>query len=239
MKIKNLNGSFKKLRNRVLDSSRARLLKAYLNSKNRPNVVFIWLPKTAGTSLHSLIDAPMILNLHDLKYRFPNRGTVTFGHMDYAQLVADRYVSSSFNESSYKFAITRNPYARAVSLYFYLNVREGQKTPSFREFCVRLMTEGVSPIGLYNVQGLSQCNPQVRWIERVNLDYLGRVETLNEDVNHILERIRLPISGVPKKNTTKHKDYREYYCDESKRIVEEFYREDFEALDYSYENWTT
>jgi hypothetical protein len=204
---------------------------------NQKDAVFIWIPKTAGTSLRSIIRATALSSLRQVRYGFANQGTITFGHMDYAQLVKDGYVSESFDRSSFKFAFTRNPYDRVVSLYFYLIVKlEYKKVNSFLEFCRLLKKEGYPPIGLYNVQGLSQCNPQVRWIENTRLDYIGKVESLSEDTGEILTRLGLPQTSIPVRNATNHHHYTHYYCKESRQIIEELYKEDFKAFNYTYDD---
>ena len=47
-------------------------------------------------------------------------GNYTFGHQSLNQLVSHGFVSKVFANSAYKFAVTRCPYERAVSLYCYL-----------------------------------------------------------------------------------------------------------------------
>jgi hypothetical protein len=127
---------------------------------------FIWIPKTAGTSVYKTLGAVRRKALPRIKYRFANNGFYTFGHMDYAQLVAQGHVSKEYDKSAYKFAFVRNPYDRAVSLFFYLK-KVGTISPdeTFLSFCLKLDEKEFEPIGLYNVSGLSQCNPQVRWLE--------------------------------------------------------------------------
>jgi hypothetical protein len=225
-------------RNFVLDYSKVRLIRSYFAQRKRKNAVFIWIPKTAGTSIRNMLHAVTYLNTHDVKYRFPHRGIVTFGHMDYLGLVDQGYISSYFNESSYKFAITRNPYDRAVSLYFYI-VKSQQKScgPSFLEFFSRIAEDGVPPIGLYNKNALSQCNPQLRWVENVNFNYLGAMETLHDDIEIICRDLEISNASLHKFNSTQHDDYKKYYCPESKKIVEELYHEDFEAFRYPLEEW--
>lgn len=215
---------------------RLKRLHGLLRHRHRDNAVFIWIPKTAGTSLFSLLEADKYLNLHQLKSGFVNKGRVTFGHMKYRDLVSHGHVSKSFDNTAFKFAITRNPYHRAVSLYSYLRGR-GQVDDSlgFLDFLRSLKSEGITPIGLYNVRGLSQCNPQIRWVEGVRLDFLGRFEDLNADVEEILASLGLPLRPLPKKNRTHHGEFRDYYCPEARCLVRDLYKEDFEAFGYSKE----
>ena len=238
-----LQGKVKKVRKAtslLADYSRVSLLREYLRARHRKNAVFIWIPKTAGASFFSCLDTRKLwVSLHKVRYRFANRGTVTFSHMDYAGLVREGYVSRRFDESAYKFSFVRNPYDRAVSLFYYLR-KTGILPPNetFLSFCRRLGDEGCEPIGLYNVSGLSQCNPQVRWIENVELDFLGKFESIQEDSDRVFGELGLPGVHLPLINKTKHADYRECYCGESKEIVEKFYEEDFRILGYAYEYLT-
>ena len=211
-------------------------LREYLRGRSRTEAVFIWIPRTAGTSVYSCLNAPKLKNLCKVTYHFAGNGIVTFGHMDYAQLVEAGYIPTRFDESAYKFAFVRNPYDRAVSLYFWMKRRRRPSARgSFLTFCRRLIQDGCEPIGLYNVAGLSQCNPQVRWVENVRMDFIGRLESIRPDVQAVLADLGLQDVPLPKLNRTNHADYRQYYCTESKQIVEDFYREDFYAFDYQFE----
>lgn len=225
---------------KIVDYTRLAYLREMVRSVNRKNAVFIWIPKTAGTSLFSILNAPKLKNLHRLKYRFTGKGVVTFGHMDYARLIKEGYVSPSFDASAFKFAIVRNPYARAVSLYSYLKrVGKLPTEQTFLTFCRGLRDEGCEPIGLFNTRLLSQCNPQVRWTENVEIQFIGKLESLDEATRTILDRLELPNVQVPQLNKSKHPTYPSVYCSESKEIVETFYKEDFLAFGYDFEDFPT
>ncbi|MDA0321191.1 MAG: sulfotransferase family 2 domain-containing protein [Verrucomicrobia bacterium] len=218
---------------RLFDVTGLRFLKEYFSARGR-NAVFIWIPKNAGTSIFNMLNAPQFKTAYHAKYRFAQRGTVTFTHMDYAELVSQGHVSRRFDRSAFKFAFSRNPYARAVSLYFYLRAAKcpGAGQESFLAFCRELGERGCDPIGLFNVNGTSQCNPQVRWIEHTRLDFLGSVETLEADLKRLFEELKLPHTAPLHLNQIERNDYSEYYCPESAEIVRAFYREDFEAFGY-------
>ena len=219
--------------------SRIALLREYLRGRKKDRAaVFIWMPKNAGTSLLSCLDAPKLKSLKEVKYRFAVNGIVTFGHMDYLKLIENGYVKRQFDERAYKFAFVRNPYDRAVSLYFYLK-KSGKVQPddSFLTFCRCLQEKGFEPIGLYNVKGLSQCNPQTRWIEGIEMDFLGKMESIDKDSKLLFQQIGLPNSSIPQLNRTRHAIWKEYYCPESKQIIEEIYKEDFVKFGYPIEDF--
>lgn len=218
---------------KLADYSGLSWCRAYLHALGQPRAVFIWIPKTAGTSIFSLLDAPKLKSLHLARFRFPNRGIVTFGHMDYAELVRRGVVSAAFDRTAFKFAFCRNPYERAVSLFHYVQ-RYGVLTEdeTFLSFCRRLAAGECDDIGLYNVKGLSQCNPQARWLRDVELDFLGRVEDMEADTRRLAGRLGLDVSTAPHLNASSREDYRAYFCDESRQIVQQFYAEDFDRFGY-------
>lgn len=222
---------------RLYDYSRISYLIALRQSKGRPNAVFIWIPKSAGTSVWLALEAPKLKTPYLVNYRFTNRGIVTFGHMNYSQLVSNGFVNSSFDDTAFKFAIVRNPYDRAVSLYSYLQtVTKGiSADKTFLDFCRHIEAVGCPPIGLYNTLGLSQCNPQTRWVENISMDYIGKVESIESHVKVISSRLGLRTNHISHANKSRRSPIGDYYCSESRQIVQEFYKEDFLTFGYSQE----
>lgn len=225
----------------------------YIRSINRSDAVFIWIPKTAGTSIYKVLanyGCQRLKNTRLVEEAFPNKGLATFVHMDYQKLVETGYIPKQFDQNSFKFCFCRNPYSRSVSLFFYLKkVNKMQQDVSFIDFCRVLMEIEIPDIGLYNTCGkmyvdgkfytsLSLCNPQIRWIRGIDVDYIGRLENLESDLDHILDQLGLRRTRkVPAENTTNHQGYRKYYCKESKAIIENLYEPDFKRFNYSFENW--
>lgn len=212
----------------------ALLMERCRKAKHR-NSVFIWIPKTAGTSVYEMLGSPPLLKTrHLIRTRFANKGLVSFGHVDYGLLLRDGYVSAEFDRTAYKFAFCRNPYARMVSLYFY-SQRVGRLSAeiSFLDFCRQLADHPCEPVGLYNSDGLSQCNPQCRWLEGFGVDFVGRVESLQTDLSVALKELGGELNAeVPQLNSTTHREYQNYYCSESRALVEHLYEDDFAAFGY-------
>lgn len=180
----------------------------------------------------------MLKNPGLIKCSFPQKGIVTFGHVDYRALLDSGYVSHDFDRSSFKFCFSRNPYDRAVSLFFFLKrINRINQDWSFLIFCRYLRDNGYQDIGLYNSNGLSQCNPQIKWVENNSIDYYGKVETLEDDLNKILSALDLPPASPPHANSTSHMNSREYYCRESKNIIEMIYEKDFQFFGYDFKEF--
>jgi len=210
----------------------------FIRNQNRPNAVFIWIPKNAGTSLNKGLGkygCAKLKKIDRIRYRFSQRGLVTFVHVDYDQLVKHDYVSRKFDSTACKFCFCRNPYDRAVSNYVYLT-RFLDPKPSFLEFWRDVLRNGVDSIGLYNEKGLSHCNPQVRWIENLEIDFIGRFENLAEDSDRIMKQLGLPPLNLEHRNRSERQSLQDYYCPESKRIIEDFYAEDFRYFGYEIES---
>jgi hypothetical protein len=206
------------------------------------DVLFIWVPKCAGTSIYTTLVEHGCFEKRWEKPLAPfgNRGMITFGHVGIQHLVSAGVVAPKYLHRAFKFAFVRNPFDRIVSLYYYLKKIRFNPLPesmSFEEFCQVLERGDYPPIGLYNHRGLNQCNPMVRWLydERGQLmsDFVGRYESIEEDFQQLCDRIGIR-GHLPRHNTTEHPPYRDHYSVRTRRIVEQVYREDLERFDYSF-----
>jgi hypothetical protein len=205
-------------------------------SRGRPDAVFLWVPKTAGTSVYTVLSS---FGCYRLKSRravqrtFPQRGLVTFKHMNYAALVAAGDVSPAFDARAFKFTFVRNPYDRAVSLFHFLHGKgHHADVDGFLAFWQRIAASRLPTVGPDKIVGLGICNPQVRWLEGTPVDFLGRFESIAQDFPAVLERLGFPRIELPWANATRHAPFPEYYCAESKALIEQLFAEDFRAYGY-------
>jgi hypothetical protein len=120
-----------------------------------------------------------------------------------------------------------------ISLFTYSKlIKKIPEHLSFNDFC-RQVENGIPPIGLYNNSGLSQCNPQVRWVENINIDFIGRFENFDTDAKTILKKInKNPDLILPHKNKSIRKQTQDYYDNETIDIVKHIYAEDFKYFGY-------
>jgi hypothetical protein len=224
-----------------LETGAAHRLAAF-RTRRSPPAVFIWVPKSAGTSLWRLLASNGGIQYFDdeqARLAFPNAGIATFGHMSYAALRSDGVISDEFDDAAFRFTVVRNPFDRMVSLYLHLQ-RVGRIPAAMRfEMFTELIREGnVEPVNRANGSGLSQCNPQVAWFSHdpdLSSTHVGRFEELDAFVDVL--RDRLGIAGsLPKVNVSRDRtDYRPYFSSHiSRQNVEEHYAADFEAFDYDF-----
>jgi hypothetical protein len=214
--------------------------------RKEKNVLFIWLPKTAGSSIYHALrktryKCRKLLNAEkngviELPYSdFTNKGAVTFSHTSIAALIRHGIMQQDFFESSFKFCFVRNPWDRLVSLFFYRQL--DQEYENFRKFCLDFKDQEVEPIGLFNARLNSQFNDQVSWIinenGRLMVDLIGRFERLEEDFSKIC-RVLGVRNRLPHRNRSNHTNYREYYDKETIAIVRQRYKRDIEFFGYDF-----
>ena len=168
---------------------------------------------------------------------FKQKGHVTFGHQDYTRLVNRRIISKEFDDSAFKYAFCRNPYDRVVSHFFYAKKRHPEiLDPSieFLEYTRNFHNYKRYPKSIERFGGKLAFRPQYELIEGIDMDFIGRFESLDQDLLKLSETIGKPIHEVKRKNynRTRHEHYSKCYNDESIDNVRKFYEKDFEFFGY-------
>lgn len=204
----------------------------------RKDAVFIWIPKTAGTSMFDLLESyggTKAVEVDLVRSKWPRQaGLVTFGHMSYGQLVDQGVVSKEFDRNAFKFAICRNPYDRAISLFSYLKYHGVLPSElDFAGFLRTLNDDGCPPLGLYNVLGWSQCNPQIEWIRGIDVDRVVRFETMGRDLDEVLVLLGIGRKKVRHLNAVERTEETcNYLTPENIRLINRIYAEDFSTFGY-------
>ena len=234
---KNLARSLRTARRNLRENREVSIYNSEL--KKTPNMVFLWIPKSSGSTLfeqlsvhygmQKVLEPRRFLNL-------PNTGAITPGHVHWLSLLKSGLVSTDFHNNSYKFTIVRNPYDRVISLYNYLTMHK------IFTGCIDVFLEEVllrrPPIGLYNNIGLSQTNPQIDWVIDDNgeliVDDFFRIENLKALEDKIHDKFGTRINTDDKRNVS----IRSIQIGDILRsphrieVVNEIYRRDFELFEY-------
>ena len=67
------------------------------------------------------------------------------------------------------------------------------------------------------------------------MDFTGKLESLNDDWKYVCEQIDIPFSPIPHENRNRNKvDYKDYYSDREKALVERLWKRDIDAFDYRF-----
>lgn len=196
------------------------------------NALFIHVPKTAGMTAARALGLKVFkrgiadsIRPEAIKKEFDGTGMVTFRHALYRNLRKAGVFSEEFERTSFKFCFCRNPYDRAVSHWkFTMRKHPDRLEPgtSFRDFTRLLGTK-------------RDWIPQFTWVHGVNLDFIGRFETLEEDIRTVGAELGIEVGDIPKLNATRHDHYTTYYCAEAKANIDNYYTTDFRFFGYGKE----
>lgn len=149
-------------------------------------------------------------------------------------------LSDEVYNSFYKFSFVRNPWDWQVSMYhFILN-----ETSHIRHEIVKSM----SGFEEYLEWVINTRNPYPKGATKFQkdiitdydgkliVDFLGKYETLPQDFQYICQLLNLDAS-LPHLNSSVHRDYRSYYNDKTKKIVEEYFQEDIKLFGYTFDGY--
>ena len=222
-------------------------------------VIFIHIPKTAGTSIFNAMNHFRRILIHDntnstqqqSEYTFTEgqlqkqnlniHPLITFGHGHLPDIIKFGYITEERFNKSFKFCFVRNPWDRFVSLYSYLLNEsyphiKGRMGADFTDFCNSL--DSIEPISRFNVRGLSQFNPQSDWITGTDgqslVDFIGRYESLQTDLNRLMDIIERPQVTLIVANKGIHAEYKTYYNDKTREIVGAYYKDDIDNFGYKF-----
>ena len=187
--------------------------------------IFVHIPKCAGTSIRQSL--------------FGTAG----GHRTLAGY--QTMLTPELFAECFKFTFVRNPWDRLASAFFFL--KNGDMTSNHKWAKENLSTlENFDAfvrqwVTRENVWSYSHFRPQFQFIclegKRPAVDFIGFYENLVPDFSMICEKIKSPAKlREENRNARRTKDYRDYYTDETRRIVAEVYAEDIELFGYSFDN---
>ena len=225
--------------------------------------VFIHIPKNAGQSMeHVFLDfagltwemrAPLLLRPNDN----PQLGPPRLAHLHANEYVKYHYLSEELFVSYFKFSFVRNPWDRMVSIYKYSRY---SLVYDFKYFTKHIFLPKIWRDDYWFVGPQSEfiCDSSGNTM----IDFVGRFESMQSDFNQVCRRLNItdtPLPhvnksnqsvknpGVDLKQTVKYllwqffgrrlpvyKDYRDYYDDETKEIVEKLYQSDIDLFGYTF-----
>jgi hypothetical protein len=135
----------------------------------------------------------------------------------------------------FRFSVVRNPFTRTLSAY--LDKIERRATRRGEESSYNAFLDSLANGALYeNAHWAPQCTLLLLPFEA--FDFIGRVESLEEDLSHILARLgsKQPAAQITAETgnaTGAAAKLREYYDDGAVARVRALYREDFERFGYA------
>lgn len=218
--------------------------------------IHIHIPKCAGTSIEKalghfdghlgrngqdhrtirMIEQPW-LTLHSLK-SFSNVKEI-FRKIRHKMITKTNpknheIVTAEQFKKYFKFTVVRNPYSRVYSWYnnvirddIQLNYYGISKDIEFPEYLKRCLKKS------------HMMKQQVYWLKnfkgKINLDYIGRFENIDDVFQKILKNLYIEKISFPHEQKSPKFDYKRYYNDFSIDLVSKFYKDDLEIFNYKFD----
>jgi len=190
---------------------------------DKAQAIFVHIPKCAGISLNKAL------------FNSIGGGHTTLEQ--YINVFPPRLFCKYF-----KFTFVRNPWDRVASAYFFLQT--GGMNPWDKEFYEQELAQYASfedfvlnwlkPENLFKHHHFT---PQYHYLfdqyKKVSVDYVGYVESIDEDFAYISKRMGVNAS-LAKNNAVHRADYRNLYSPEMIEKVREVYQQDIELLNYDF-----
>jgi hypothetical protein len=196
--------------------------------------LFVHIPKTGGKSVQ----------------RFFQSGWQH--HKDLARYAKE--LTPEIFSSYFKFCIVRNPWDRMLSDYIFQKKKRGSdelklfifkpdgRVRTFHEWLEAVFSDPYryegTKWGAEVSSGIHRWSPQLDWITqqgKIGVDYLCRLENLQEGVGHVARALRLPRHRLPCRNWNFLWHYSMYYDNAARDLVAEYYASDIEAFGYHFE----
>ena len=185
------------------------------------NLIFIHVPKCAGTTINSAILAAVNRGKPTPALRLKRQGTHTRA-VNVRKIVGERDW-----ERCWSFGVVRNPWERLVSFYAFLRLRERISGKiSFQSWLVS------SPRRVDRVKRTAQSS----WLcdgDRQIVDTIFRFEHLDKVQKALSEHLGQRITFAWYKKTD-HGDYPDFYDARTRAWVERVHAEDIERFGYEF-----
>lgn len=210
-------------------------------------IVFVHVPKAAGTSIEFALTRRRFSAGeppdHDVGWGWNADHGVWMQHATPDEMVACGLVTPDELRTAFTFTITRNPFDRAVSDYYFLRRHLGVRG-SFKEMIEadgpwrRLLTDRTQPT--YRGDHL---RPQIDYLTLDGtpvIDHVGRLEALDETYAVLEARLgRVLPRPHHKPGPSRFEHYSHFYSDDEVELVAAAYADDLDRLDYAFEDRRT
>lgn len=198
---------------------------------NGNNFIFIHIYKCGGMTVRKVLSENLPVNEFHLS------------HSTAKEIMKYFYDSQGlfYFHTAFKFAFIRNPFDWVVSLFEFIRGNpehenyEETRDMDFENFC-QWNADAIKN-KKKNINGTLNTLTEFLYDDDGNLlvDFVGRVENFDKDFEVVAKRLRFPFLGLPKVNQSERiADYREYYNDKSRKIVEIAFAEDLKRFDYEF-----
>jgi hypothetical protein len=195
--------------------------------------ILVHIPRTGGTSFEQAVFG----------------GNWWAKHKETKHILASqaKKIYQEYWDDYFKFAVVRNPWDRCVSMMHFGNFFYGAYGDTLTESMLDWYKEkfGYPVVTEFDYRFYKReeilhsghCENQVYGnIIDEDLDYIAKLETIDDDFAEISKILGLNKKQLPKaaKSTSRKKEYHSYYTDQVKEIVEQMYLHDIVQYEYTF-----
>ncbi|MCB0458546.1 MAG: sulfotransferase family 2 domain-containing protein [Flavobacteriaceae bacterium] len=186
----------------------------------KQDVIFIHINKTAGTS---------IINITGKPFR---------KHLTAKEII--KAVGKKKWNKAYKFSVVRNPWDKMVSHYKH-NIKVNPKRMMDGDAIITFEKWIKCTLGENKIKKFynrpQHFLPQVEWLKddegAIKIDKIIKFENLNEDFRDVAEALGIN-EELPHLNKTRKTNYKDFYNDEIRNMVADWFAEDIKMFNYSF-----
>lgn len=185
--------------------------------------------KTGTTSIENALQPYNSSILHlklRLMHKMYNKDKRMFKHV--RPLYIKELLGDAEWQSYFTFSFVRNPWSRAVSLYYYHKKNPDKYPLAQKSFEEWVGGGGTGTIRKSMSEFVSDDNGNMI------LDYVGKFENLHQDFEKICQQIGLSGIELPHLNKSTNNSYRDLYNDRTMKIVADWSKRDIEAFGYEF-----
>ena len=201
--------------------------------------IFIHIYKVAGISIRKVLspydertskDFSWYMNLRfNIGQRYQLFSDWAIDHIRAKQL--KKHMRMDVFNNYFKFCFVRNPWDWQVSLYHFMlqykNHPQNKLVSSMKTFDEYIEWRIEND---FELQKDFICDEN----DDILVDYIGRIENLQEDFDEICLRLEIPPAQLPFSNKSNHRPYREYYNKHTIDLIAKAFKEDIELLHYEF-----
>ncbi|WOD06176.1 sulfotransferase family 2 domain-containing protein [Marinomonas sp. GJ51-6] len=190
-------------------------------------ILFLHTPKVAGSSMNASPLAKRVdYKIHSFKGDIFDK------------------VKELGAESAFKYGFVRDPFSRFVSLYnYFYKMTEEHPFHRYNAPIVNVVRQ-YHDINAFceafeslRLKGNFHFRPQVGYFTSENdeyeVDFIGKYENLQSDFNQLCELLAIDQFELPVANSSgRVKDFMQLFTHESQKVIESFYRDDFNFFNY-------
>lgn len=197
--------------------------------------IFIHIPKTGGEAISEALSTKSSKNKHEFVWENSIR--------DKHETITECMMLKKNINNYFKFAFVRNSWDILVSNWSYWKQRNMIPPEiTFNTYIKNLQELTIEVPEKYFSNSQRKVNvlyPQYfyisDWWGNNVMDFVGRFENFQNDFDTICDKIGIPRRIIPRKNSSNHKHYTEYYNIETREIVAKKYAKDIEYFDFKFE----